>query len=524
MEQLLIQNACIIDGSGEKPFAGSLSLSDDRITGVYRNPKVKLQSHKTIDAGGKILAPGFVDTHTHSDMILLHDGRQPGSITQGVTTEIIGQDGLSYAPLSLENLRSYAQYLKGIDGMFDDVLLDFTTTAEYLSRFEGKSSVNVAYLIPHCALRLETAGFENRLLNPIEIEQAKRLLCDGINQGAKGLSTGLSYFPGAFSDTQELINFCETVAQKDGVYVTHLRTVFRNEPFDNVEEALHIARETGVKLHFSHYRTGGNTIGHTEAIMGKIDKAITEEGLDITLELYPYPYGASYAPMFVPMWASEGGVDKILGRLANATQRKKIAYYIDKEFSDFDGMISYAAEDPSYMGQTFGDLARQTKKTIGETVAELLYTQKLALSFHDVEPNLDSKTQELFEQDVFELLSRPYYMVGSDAVHIGAYPHPRAYGSFTKILHLARKFSFPLETLIERITNLPCQRFKIAERGRLQKGYFADMVLFDPKTITDNATVKSPRAYSEGVYAVWVNGSVAVWDGRPTDVLAGRCV
>lgn len=521
MEELLIQNARIIDGTGSAGFMGSLSVRGARITGIWRTPLHCVPARETLDAEGLTLCPGFVDTHTHSDMVLLHDGRQPASITQGVTTEILGQDGLSYAPLSLDNLNAYAPYLKGIDGMYDDVPLDFTTTAEYLSRFEGKTGVNVAYLVPHCALRLETAGFENRLLTPAERERAKALLQQGLREGARGFSTGLSYFPGAFSDTEELVELCKTAAQAGGVYVTHLRTVFQGERFDNVDEALDIARRSGVKLHFSHYRTGGETIGHTEAIMEKIDKAISE-GLDITLELYPYPYGASYAPMLVPPWASEGGVDAILERLRNPVQREKIAAYIDSEFPGFDGMIAYAGEDAAYMGKTFGALACQAGKTMGQTVAELLGSQKLALSFHDVEPQLDERVQYRFEQDVLELLARPCYMVGSDAIHVGAYPHPRAWGAFARLLRLAREHRFSLETIIERMTDLPCRRFRLTDRGRLQEGYFADMVLFDPNTVTDNATVEQPRVQASGIRDVWVNGSAALRGGVPTGVLAGR--
>lgn len=520
-EQLLIQNAYIVDGSGRPGFLGSLSVSGSRITGIWNEPFYTVPAQEVLDAGGDVLCPGFVDTHTHSDMLLLHDGRQLSSITQGVTTEILGQDGLSYAPLSLHHLHAYAPYLKGLDGLFGDVPLDFTSVEEYLAKFEGRTGVNVAYLVPHCALRLETAGFENRLLTDKELSRAKELLCQGMRQGARGFSTGLSYFPNAFSDTAELIELCKAVAKGDGVYVTHLRTVFLGRPFDNVEEALEIARRTGVKLHFSHYRTGGDTIGHTQAIMEKIDRAVSE-GLDITLELYPYPYGASYAPMLVPPWASAGGVPAIMERLADPVQRAAIAHSIEQEFPHFDGMIAYAGEDAGYMGKTFGELARAAGKTIGEMAAELLYTQKLALGFHDAEPNLGKAGSERFEKDVFELLARPNYMVGSDAIHLGEYPHPRAYGSFARLLRLAQRHHFPLETLVERITALPCRRFGLEDRGLLQVGRFADMVLFDSDTVTDTATVQYPRSMAKGIRWVWVNGEPALRESLPTGALAGR--
>lgn len=521
MEDYIINDITIYDGTGTPGFLGSITITGDRITGVYNTPDIDIPFHHKISGTGLCAAPGFIDTHTHSDMYLLHDGRQPSSITQGVTTEIIGQDGLSYAPLSNKNLNDYARYLKGLNGQFDDVPLDFTSTTEYLKRFTGKTAVNIAWLVPHCALRLETVGFHNRLLNSDEMTKACKMVQEAMEQGAKGFSTGLSYFPGAFSNTDELVDICKAVKQKDGVYVTHLRTVFQGEPFDKVKEALDIARRSGVKLHFSHYRTGGETIGHTEQIMEQIDKAV-EEGLDITLELYPYPYGASYTPMFLPPWANEGGFDAIMQRLSDLDYRNKIANYIDKMFDSFDGMITYSGVHEEYMGRTFSDLAKEHGISKGKMIADLLYSEEIALSFHDIDPELSEEQNKRFHQDVFELLSRPNYMVGSDAIHIGRYPHPRAWGSFAKLLCLAREEKFPLEKLIQRMTDLPCHRFKLTNRGRLQKGYFADLVLFDANTVSDRASVENPRLAAEGIYYVFVNGNMALNQGHLTEELAGR--
>lgn len=521
MEELAVQGALIYDGSGAAPFLGSVTLSGERITGVYPAPEAPGPAREMVDGRGMALCPGFVDTHTHSDMVLLRDGRQEGSLSQGVTTEIIGQDGLSYAPLSRKNLWEYAPYLKGLNGLFDEVPLDFETTGEYLSRFQGRSGVNVAYLVPHCALRLETAGFENRPLTEGELRKACEMVKQGIEEGACGFSTGLSYFPGAFSDTRELVEICRAVREAGGVYVTHLRTVFQGPPFDKVEEALAIARRSGVALHFSHYRTGGDTIGHTAELMEKIDQGV-REGLDITLELYPYPYGASYAPMFVPPWANEGGMKAILARLADPVDCERIAGYIDAEFPDFDGMISYAGRTPELMGQTFGELARLKGVSKGTLMARLLREEELALGFHDLQPDLGSHRWQRFAKDVFELLARPYYMVGSDAIHLGDFPHPRAYGTYSRLLRLAREGGFPLETLIQRMTELPCRRFGFRERGRVQAGYYADLVLFSPQSVTDRATVHRPRLTAEGIDRVWVNGRLALCQGKLTDLRAGR--
>lgn len=521
MEDYIIRNIKIYDGTGKAGCVGSISISDDKITGVYRSQEPPVSALHEIQGEGLCAAPGFVDTHTHSDMYLLHDGRQPSSISQGVTTEILGQDGLSYAPLSIKNLKDYARYIKGLDGQFDDVALDFTSAKEYLQRFSGKIGVNVAWLIPHCALRLETAGFQNRLLDSGEMSKACGMIAEAMDQGAKGFSTGLSYFPGAFSDTEELIQLCKAVREKDGVYVTHLRSVFQGKPFDRVEEALNIARKSGVKLHFSHYRTGSGTIGQTEKIMSKIDEGI-DEGLDISLELYPYPYGASFAPMFIPPWANDGGFDAIMARLGDPCDREKIIAYIDSEFADFDGMITYAGIHGDLMGKTFSELAEENKVSKGEMIARLLYSEHMALSFHDVDPGLSGEETKQFHRDVLELLSRPNYMVGSDAIHVGAYPHPRAWGTFAKVLRLAREEKFELEKLINRLTDLPCRRFKLEKRGRIEKGYFADVVIFNPDTVTEHSTIEDPRLAAEGIEYVFVNGQLALSHGQLIGNLAGR--
>ena len=521
MEDLLIRRSTVYDGSGEAPFAGSLTVKNGIITGVYRAEAPPMRAAEEIDARGRALCPGFVDTHTHSDMTLLHDGRQHASLSQGVTTEILGQDGLSYAPMSRANLNVYAPYLKGLNGQFDDVALDFETVGEYLSRYRNRVGVNIAWLLPHCALRLETAGFENRLLTDKELDRACDIAREAISQGACGFSTGLSYYPGAFSDTRELIAICKAVKEAGGVYVTHLRTVFRGRSFSAVEEALTIARETGVPLHFSHFRTGGDTIGHADALLEPIDRAV-REGLDVTLELYPYPYGASYAPMFVPMWANDGGMKEILKRLSDKAERARIAREIDESFAKFDGVITYAAHTPGLMGKSFGEIAASRGMSKGETIAELLLSEELALSFHDVDPELSAMQREQFDRDVLSLLKRPYYMVGSDAIHVGRYPHPRGCGSFARLWRVAREHGFAYETLIERMAALPSRRFGLKNRGMLRTGYRADMVLLRPEDVCDRATNEEPRLPPLGVDECWVNGVRALRNGRPTDALAGQ--
>ena len=521
MIDLLIHRASIYDGSGNKPYIGSIGICGGYIVYVSADPEASIEAAEVIDAGGLAACPGFVDTHTHSDMMLLHDGRAGYSLQQGITTEIIGQDGLSYAPMSVSHLKEYAPYIKGLNGLPEDVNLDFSTVGQYLEKYHGKVGVNVAWLVPHCALRMETAGFENRLLTDEEIARAGAMAKQAVLEGACGFSTGLSYYPGSFSDTREIIGICASVREADGIYVTHLRSVFREKPFNPVLEALDIARQSGIKLHFSHFRTGGPTIGHADQLLEPIDKAV-QEGMDITLEMYPYPYGASYAPMFVPMWANDGGMKRILERLNDPVTLNRIANEIDRDFPAFDGIITYAANTPALEGRMFSELAESRGITKGKVIAELLKTEELALSFHDPDPQLSREMETLFEKDVLSMLNRPYYMVGSDGIRVGSWPHPRGCGSFAKIWRIAREHGFPYEKLVERLSALPCRRFGLEKRGMIREGWHADLILLDPEAFRDRATDAEPFAPPEGLKYCWVNGVKAVSDGKMTESLSGQ--
>jgi len=521
MHDFIINNAALIDGSDTYAYIGSLSVIDGRISGIWPCAKAPVPAKRAYDARGCTLCPGLIDTHTHSDISIFRNGCQPSSITQGVTSEIIGQCGLSYAPLGGKNLRDFAIYMCGINGPLNDKMLDFSSARNYIRHFEGKIGVNLAWLVPHGAIRMAVAGFSNRFLTSNEMENAKGLVRESMEQGAVGMSTGLSYFPGAYCNTDELVELCRVIARFEGVYATHLRTVFIGKPFDAVEEALEIARRSGVKLHFSHYRTGVQTLGQTDRIMEKIDAAVSD-GLDITLELYPYPYGASFAVMYLPAWANEDGPDAILARLEDDNKRAAIGAYIEAEFGHLDPVVSYAGVNTSYEGKSFSLISQEMGLPYGQAVAELLRSQKLAVGCHEGDPKLDSVLQTRFEKDLFELLERSYYMVGSDAVHVGSYPHPRAFGCFAKLLRLARQYNFPLETLINRMCYLPARRFGLHERGLLKEGYAADVVLFDPTVVTDTASTKAPRSPAKGLYMTFVNGVAALENGELTGSLTGQ--
>lgn len=521
MFDIVLRNGIIIDGTEKKAYQADVAVKDGKIAaiGVFGEEETAY----TIDVTGLVVAPGFIDTHVHSDVMLLWDRQHACGLYQGVTTEILGQDGLSYAPLSRDNLCMYFKYLSGLNGT-PDIPLDWSTVREFRKKFDGTVAVNTAYQIPHGALRLETVGFRDVPLTGEYLRKAKALLAEGIDQGAVAFSTGLSYFPGSYADTEELIELGKVLAEKNSIYVTHLRSVFKGEPFDPVMEALEIGWKSGCKVHFSHFRTGPHNAGKVDELMQPIDEAV-QKGLDVTLELYPYGFGASTGVIYLPPWTVEGGYEATLERLADKSLRAKIVADINKNFSSIDGVLTYlpSGKNDDLLGKTFQEAAKIRGKSIADMLCDLLLEEQLAVGILGDVPR-DPKVVEQIEDDLFELLSRPYYMVGSDAIYLGDNPHPRAFGTFPKLLRLAREKSFPLEKLINRMTKVPADRFGLKDRGEIAVGKAADIVCFDADTVTDTATIAHSRSAPKGIKHVLVNGKLAVENEKVTGVFAGRAL
>lgn len=525
MPDILIRDCNIYDGSGSIPFTGDISITGTKIDTI--GDLSNISSAHTIDARGLSVSPGFIDTHAHSDGVLLNDPYHKNGIHQGITTEILGQDGLSYAPLSKNNYITNRDYLSGILGSTPDQL-DMSSVEQFKSNYDEKISINTAYCIAHGAIRLEILGFEDKPLIGKDLERAKNMIREGMNQGAVGLATGMSYFPNAWSNTAELIELCKVVAEEGGVYVTHLRDKNTERGFGGggVREALEIGRRSGVPVHFSHFRTDASNAGKVSERTYLIDKAI-EEGLDISLELYPYPTGSSFPLSFLPSWAHEGGPSAVMERLSNRDTFEKLAYYLDNEYegSIDEAVFSYVPRNVAFEGASLKQIALDRRDTLGTTLCNLLKENELQIGYWG-SPPMSISTWDQINKDCMELLSRPDYMVGSDSIPLGKYPHPRAYGTFPRIIgRFQRKYqTMPLEQTIQRITENPAKRFKLKGRGLIKEGYFADLVLFDPLTVTDNATYDDPRQLPTGIEYVLVNGTVVIKNSTYQNSTTGRAI
>ena len=352
MFDVLIVGGSVVDGTGRAAYGADVGVVGDAIAEI--GDLSEAGARRVVNAAGLTVAPGFIDTHTHSDAALLLDPQHAAGLRQGVTTEILGQDGLSYAPLSAENYRLNRRYLAGLLGEPPEDL-DMSSVAAFRAHYHNKAAINTAYCIPHGAIRLETVGFYDKPLTGDALDKAKRMIREGMEQGAVGLATGMSYFPNAWSDTDELVELCKVVAEYDGVYVTHLRDVNTERGFGGGEapEALEIGRRSGVKVHFSHYRTSPENAGKVGERMALIDAA-KAEGVDCTLELYPYPTGSSYPIRYLPSDVNDGGPDALMERLRDAGERERMLEYMRDRPNDLAlAVFTASAEEQGFGGDEF---------------------------------------------------------------------------------------------------------------------------------------------------------------------------
>ena len=524
MFDILIKNGEVIDGTGEPRQRVDIGIEGDKITAV--EPRLEAESKQTIDASGLVVCPGFVDTHVHSDVMLLQNEQHAAGLLQGITTEVLGQDGMSYAPTSPKNLKMYARYLAGLNG-YPELDWNWSSVAEYRALFDKTVSVNTVYMLPHSNIRLETLGFKDIPLHGENLKRAKDLIKQGFDEGAVAFSTGLSYYPGSYCDTEELVELCKVVAECGGFYVTHLRTVFRGERFDPVLEAIEIGERSLSPVHFSHYRTGPNNLGRTDEIVAPLEAAIGR-GVNVTAELYPYPGGSSHGLIFFPPWSHEGGTDAVLERLSNPETRLRTAEDYDKTLGSWHRIrFSHlpSGKNNDLIGRTIGAVAEERGINGEDLLCELMLQEELKVGFVEVPPT-DEATWKAFDKDILTLLSKPYYMVGSDSIPVGKQPHPRGYGCFPRVLKLQREHPelMSLETLIQHLTSIPAKRFNLKDRGTLEPSKAADIVIFDADAVTDTATYDQPKRYPKGIEYVLVNGQVAAKQGQVTGRLAGRAL
>lgn len=522
---ILIRGADVVDGTGSPRLRRDVLLDGGRIAAVTE-PGVLDGADRIIDAEpGHVLSPGFIDMHAHSDLRLLTDPGHFPKISQGVTTEVIGQDGIAYAPIDDATLDIVRRQIAGWNGNPSDLDFSWRSVAEYLTRLDQGITPNAAYLVPQGTLRYLAVGGDQRPATSREISHMQELLAQGLSEGAVGMSSGLTYTPGMYADTSELRALCEVVADVGGFYAPHTRS-YGAGALEAYQEMLDLARDTGCALHLTHATMNfGVNRGRAGEFLDKVDAAIAD-GCDVTLDTYPYLPGATTLSALLPSWAMSGGPDQALARMEDPAMRARITADVDVNGSDgchgvtvewetiqLSGVAN--SELDRYVGRTMVDIAAERGQSPVDTFFDILRRDQLATTI----------LQHVgHEENVRAIMAHPHHMGGSDAILVGERPHPRAWGTFPRYLgHYVRDEKLlGLEDCINHLTGRPAQRLGLKDRGTIAEGNAADLVLFDPDTIRDTATFEAPKQQALGIGHVFVNGALAIDEGAPTGNLAGH--
>jgi len=505
---LVIKDGWIIDGSGHPGFHGDVGIRGDRIELIGQG--ISLPCQRIIDAKGLVVTPGFIDTHSHADAIVLIDPNEDSKIQQGVTTECIGNCGLSLAPVNKQYLIHLQRYVASIQGGF---LLSWNweTMGQYLDQIKAPSR-NIAALIGHGAVRIAVVGPENRKPTPYEMDKMRDLVSESMDEGAFGLSSGLIYPPGVFAETDELIELCKTVARKGGLYATHIRGE-SDGLVEAVNEAIEIGQKSGVSVQISHHKAGGKkNWGKVKETLDRVEKA-KSQGINIHLDVYPYTAGSTMLASILPPWMHDGGLDRALARLKDPQIRSRIKREMEQgikgwenfiEFAGWEGIvIAFCEKEKELEGKSILQIANEMNQEPAETAFDILLEEagKVVMVIY-----------AMSEEDVRTVMKHPSVMIGTDGIPTSGKPHPRAYGTYPRVLgkYVREEKIFSLEEAIRKMTSLPAQKFGLQGRGMIAKGMIADLVIFNPATIEEKSTYLNPHEKPEGIEYVLIGGSIVL--------------
>lgn len=522
---VLISGGTVVDGTGAAGFAGSVAITGDRLTVLQPGAETP-SAERVIDAAGKVVAPGFIDLHSHAGLMILADPRHEPKVRQGVTTEIIGVDGLSYAPLpSRRDLVDLIEMNAGLDGA-PDISADWDSVASYLDRFESTVSVNVGLLIGNSALRISRLGWDDVEVTAGALADMKALLADSLSAGALGLSSGLDYPPGAFADTDELAALTGEAARHGGFYHTHVRYPLGDRFLDPFREAIEIGRRGGGAVHLTHFYHRPTYPGTPEQQLALVDEA-RAEGLDVTFDSYPYEWASTRLLIQMPPWMQAGGPGPLKERLADRSARDRVreelrlrggaAYTSAAGWSDVRLGGFTKAENMRWEGRPLSEVMAERGVDAVDAVCDLLLSENLR-------PN--QVTSGPIKPTMAPFIRHPAAMIATDSTFVGAKPSPRTYGSYPRVLgeFVREDHWLGLEEAVRKMTAAPAARLGLTDRGQLKDGYLADIVVFDPATVRSNATYDEPRQFPTGIEHVIVNGTLVIDRGEHTGALPGRVV
>ena len=513
MHDLCIRDALIVDGSGSPGVRGDLAVDGSLIVAAGR---VEGGAAREIDAAGRVLAPGFIDVHTHSDLLLLDRPDHQPKVRQGITTELTGLDGIGYAPLAAGDRQAFLDYFDALNGQ-PDVDGPWETVGGWLDSFDRAVAINVAHHLPHGCVRAAVLGWEDRPATPEELAQMRQITDDAMRDGAAALSTGLDYAPCSFSNTEELAAISEVAGRYNAPYVAHMRSELGRR--SAIRETLEVGRRARCPVHISHFNSLDNSwwVNLDEAERG------LDLGVSVSFDTYAWPAGSTLLHFSFPDWALDGGVPAMLERLEDSEIRERIEAEMrspdSARHTDFANvrLASVPSTANKHMeGRFITDVAKERGVAPETLLVDLVRAERgvVAAVIHNSATDADFET----------IMRHPAHMCSTDALLTGGSPHPRTFGTYPRFLgrFVRDRGALSLEQMIRRMTSAPARRFGLVDRGLIQPGMAADLVLIDMPRVKSNATFDNPTRYPDGIDMVIVNGEVVVDHGRHTGATPGR--
>ena len=537
---LLITGGSIVDGTGAPARSADLAVSGGRIQEIPPGADEGTGSAaaaRTIDARGKVVAPGFIDLHSHAALMILADPDHGAKVRQGVTTEVVGVDGLSYAPFpDRADLAAMVELNAGLDGDPRDldgargtsmrgrpVTIDWSTVEDVLARYDTGTAVNVAQLIGNTPLRIAALGWDDTPTTAAATADQRARLREAMEEGAFGVSSGLDYPPGAYATTDELAQLANEAARLNGIYHTHVRYALGDRFLDPFREAIEIGRRGEAPAHITHFYHRLTFPGTPDEMLQLVDDA-TARGQDVSFDLYPSEWASTRLLILIPIHILAGGPARTKERLADPAVRDEIRRDLVARGQLFAGAgglrdirIGYLRRPANlqWEGRTLGELIDATGSDPVDALCELLLSEDLRPNEVTPGPNLAG---------IRRFLRHPGAMIGTDSVFVGARPSPRTSGSYPRILgqFVRDEALLGLEDAVARMTSMPASRLGLRDRGTIRDGAIADLVIFDPAAVRSDATIDDPTRDPEGIETVIVAGQIVVDGGRPTGLRPGR--
>jgi N-acyl-D-amino-acid deacylase len=504
---LIIRGGEVIDGTKRARYRADVGIVGERIAQI--GDLREAEADQTIDATGKIVAPGFVDVHNHSDAWLLKTPHLVSKTIQGFTTEVIMADGISYAPLSPNNAHEWINYMRALDALRFEEYTGWTSLAEYMAQLDRANVQNSIPHVPYANVRVLAAGYGRAAPDDYQMRQIVAEVEKGMAAGAVGLSTGMDYIAQWFASTTELADACAPLAASQGLYVTHMR--YKRGTMAALKEAVEIGKRAGVPVHISHLK--GTSPEMSEEIIGYIDTVAVNE-VDFSFDVYPYLPGSTMLNYWLPYEVYEQGPLGVLAHLKRVDVRAQMG----ENLRHVDLAATHIAwlpgkENSPHQGKFLSDYVAEVGKSPADALCDLLIEENLAVLL----------VMRLGDDDLIRpFLCHDRYMMGTDGIyHEDGAIHPRQYGSAARLLgpNVRDKCWLTLEEAVYKLSGYPAQRFGLVERGQVREGWWADLVVFDANTIRDRATYSDPHRYAEGVAHVLVNGTPIIRDGEPVAVL-----